>query len=133
MVKGLALVLVLVVLYFAAIYLASEWGGEVVTLERPNAEGGADRVRVWVVDLDSTRLIEHGTEGDGWLAQLASRPKLNVHRLGQRQTFLGVMRPDLHAQYHRLRREKYGWADQFLETLTFSDVDSCKGMPVELR
>lgn len=31
--KGLALPLVLVVLYFGAIYLASEWGGEVVTLE----------------------------------------------------------------------------------------------------
>ena len=59
--------------------------------------------------------------------------ELKLHRQGQRQTFLGVMRPDLHAQYHRLRREKYGWADQFLETLTFSDVDSCKGMLVELR
>ena len=79
----------LVVLYFAAIYMASEGGGEVVTLERPNAEGGADRVRVWVVDLDSTRLIEHGTEGDGWLAQLASQPKLKLHRQGQRQTFRG--------------------------------------------
>ena len=33
MVKGVALALVIVVLYFAAIYLASEWGGEVVTLE----------------------------------------------------------------------------------------------------
>ena len=43
--------------YFLVVLAASELGGEVVTLLRPNVEGGFDEVRVWIVDDGDVTLI----------------------------------------------------------------------------
>ena len=48
------------ILFFAAIYAASELGGEVVVLHRQSADGSIDRIRIWVVDDGERTWIEHG-------------------------------------------------------------------------
>jgi hypothetical protein len=54
-------------------------------------------------------------------------------RAGLKVDYHAVSAPDLHARYHELRREKYGIADQIIETLTGASVDVCEGVPVQLH
>ncbi len=135
--KGIKILVVIVILlpmgYFASIFAASELGGEVVTLLRPNAEGGIDEVRVWVVDTPESVLIEHGSQGDWWLTQLPENPNISLVRGGQKLTFLATASTDFHQRYHELRAAKYGWADRTIEILTGSDAAVCDGMPVRLE
>ena len=119
--------------YFLVILAASELGGEVVTLLRPNLEGGYDEVRVWIVDDDAVTLIEHGSQGDTWLEGLQAPSPIALVRNDIKVDYLGQQASALHARYHALRREKYGLADQIIETLTGASVDVCEGILVQLH
>ena len=132
--KRVILILLAVVpSYFLVILAASELGGEVVTLLRPSVDGGFDEVRVWIVDDGDVTLIEHGSQGDGWLEALQAPGPISLLRGGIKIDYLGQQASALHARYHALRREKYGVADQMIETLTGASVDACEGMPVQLH
>ena len=48
------------ILYGVVMFSASELGGEVVTLIRPEPDGSTKEVRVWIVDADDQSWIEHG-------------------------------------------------------------------------
>ena len=119
--------------YFLVVLAASELGGEVVTLLRPNVEGGFDEVRVWIVDDGDVTLIEHGSQGDEWLEGLKASGPISLVRDGIKIDYSGQQASALHAGYHALRREKYGLADRMIEVLTGASVDACDGMPLQLQ
>ena len=119
--------------YFLVVLAASELGGEVVTLLRPNVEGGFDEVRVWIVDDGDVTLIEHGSQGDEWLDDLKASGPISLVRDGVKIDYLGQQASALHAGYHALRREKYGLADRMIEVLTGASVEACDGMPLQLQ
>ena len=123
----------IVLMYFGLIFAASEFGGEVVTLLRPSADGDVDEVRIWFTEAGSDAFIEHGTDGDWWLERVKSGGPLSLMRAGLKVDYFAVSAPDLHARYHELRREKYGIADQIIEQLSFSSVDACDGVVVRLQ
>lgn len=120
-------------IYFGLIYAASELGGEVVTLLRPNAEADVDEVRIWFTDDDHGAFIEHGSDGDWWLEDLEKGGSVTLLRSGLKVDYQARRAPEMHVHYHDLRRAKYGVADQVIEQLTFSSVDACDGVVVQLQ
>ena len=126
-------VVTVAVLPLIVIYGASELGGEVVTLDRVVPEGGdVSRVRIWIVDQNDASWIEHGDADSFWMAQLAESKDLGLSRGGQAITYTGTPDPDSHDLYHRLRSEKYGWADSTVAFFSGSDAE-CEGVPVRLE
>jgi hypothetical protein len=128
----LGIILGLPLLYLAAIYVASELGGEVVTLNRTDANGEMSQVRIWIVDSDGKSWVEHGDSDAPWITRLAQSPELVLTRAGNETHYAGTPDRDAHDLYHKLRREKYGLGDQVIELLTGSS-DDCEGVPVRLQ
>jgi len=120
------------VLYFALIYGASELGGEVVTLDRSEANGEVSQVRIWIVDQGPTSWIEHGDAESFWMSGLAEAPAVVLSREGKKLSYLGAPDRDSHDLYHKLRQEKYGWADDVIALLTGGDAE-CGDLPVRLQ
>ena len=111
---------------------ASELGGEVVTLERANADGDSSQIRVWIVDNSDASWIEHGDSDSYWMEQLLSSGEVVLRRGGETITHEGTLDPDSHDLYHALRRQKYSWADQLIELFS-GGRENCDGVPVRLR
>ncbi len=118
-------------LFFIAMYGASELGGEVVTLDRAEEDGSVSQVRIWIVDSDGSSLIEHGDPSAHWITRLAQTPEIALSRDGEASLYAGFADPESHDLYHQLRREKYGWADQVIGTL-MGDAE-CQSVPVRLQ
>ena len=114
-------------------YGASELGGEVVTLERAEADGGASQVRIWIVDDAGMSWIEHGDANSFWITQLTDSPTVVLQRGGETVRYVGTPDPSSHDLYHKLRSEKYGWADQVVALLGGGDAAECQGVPVRLQ
>ena len=145
----------LLFLYVLTIFVASEAGGEVAELYRPSESGQIEPVRVWVVDTNDGALIEHGDPNDWWIKNLAKRPTIKLRRSEREikgadsarqavtpaasspprataQTYTARAAPERCAEYLKLRRAKYGFADQLIGWLSFSGSKStCT--PVHLR
>jgi hypothetical protein len=120
------------ILFFAAIYAASELGGEVVVLHRQSADGSIDRIRIWVVDDGERTWIEHGAPDADWISMLADDPMIILERRGEATRYHASADPEAHARYHALREAKYGFADQFV-AIAGGDGNACSGVPVEIR
>ena len=120
------------VLFVVAIYGASELGGEVVTLDRSEPNGEVSQVRIWIVDHNGMSLIEHGEAESFWITRLPESPKVVLSREGQTVIYVGTADQSSHDLYHKLRDEKYGWADQLIARLT-GDSSECQGVPVRLQ
>jgi hypothetical protein len=119
-------------LLLIVMYGASEMGGEVVTLERPEQNGETSSVRIWIVDDGGASWIEHGDADSFWINQLAESPRVVLSRGGQTTSFVGIADRNSHDLYHKLRREKYSWADQVVELFSGS-AKECQGTPVRLQ
>ncbi len=131
-VRLIGLLLALPVLLVLLIYGASELGGEVVTLDRAQADGSVSPVRIWIADQDGRSWVEHGEPDAFWITRLAESPELSLTRKGHTDRYRGVPDRGAHELYHRLRREKYGLADRFL-ALLLGSADACPGVPVRLE
>lgn len=125
--------IVITVAYVLLTIAASELGGEVVTLLRPNQDASISETRVWIIDEDTHAIIEHGEAGDGWLAVLERSPEIEIRRGGQIFRYTASLAPQQHDRYHKLRREKYGVADQIIEWLSMTPASDCAGLPVVLK
>ena len=126
-------VLILIpVLFFGAMYAASELGGEVVVLHRQSADGSVSRVRIWIVEDAAGTWVEHGAPDADWITLLDRDPEITLECAGQAHTYRAVADRGAHTRYHELRRDKYGWADGFVEIAT-SDAASCAGVPVRIE
>jgi hypothetical protein len=117
---------------FGIMYAASELGGEVVTLQRAEADGQVSDVRIWIVDADGMSWIEHGAPDSHWITRLANEPKLTLSRAGQSVSYVAAPDHEAHEQYHQLRQEKYGVADNIVAVVT-GRTDACPGVPVRLQ
>ncbi|MBL4573746.1 MAG: hypothetical protein JKY86_11820 [Gammaproteobacteria bacterium] len=120
------------VLLIAIPIAASELGGEVVTLERPEEAGEPSRIRIWIVDNEGASWIEHGDSDSYWMDHLQTSNEVILDRGGQTQSYEGTADPDSHDLYHDLRRQKYSWADQLIELFS-GGRESCDGVPVRLQ
>ena len=113
---------------------ASELGGEVVTLIRPEPDGSTSEIRLWIVDADGHSWIEHGDGEAFWINRLTHRPEISLVRDGNENVYRAV--PDLisHGRFHQLRREQYGIAAMIVEIGSFGLManDRCTGVPVRL-
>ena len=118
--------------FFAAMYAASELGGEVVVLHRQSEDGSIDRVRIWIVEDGTGTWIEHSNPDAAWISRLASDPSITVERNGTSRQYRASADPESHALYHRLRQDRYGFADR-LVAMVGGGVDACEGTPVRLE
>ena len=125
--------IVIAMAYVLLTLTASELGGEVVTLLRPNADTSVSETRVWIVDTGHFEMIEHGEAGVGWLKLLKHSPNILIRRGDQLVSYSGILAVEQHDLYHKLRREKYGFADQIIESLSMTPSSECTGAPVVLR
>ena len=118
--------------FFAAMYAASELGGEVVVLHRPSEQGSTDRVRIWIVEDGAGTWIEYGGRDAEWILRLAQDPAITVERNGALGRYRASPDPGSHALYHRLRRDKYGLASEIVDRLV-GKADACPDIPVLLE
>ena len=125
--------IVIAMAYVLLTLTASELGGEVVTLLRPNADTSVSETRVWIVDTGNFEMIEHGEAGVGWLKLLKHSPNIQIRRGEQLVSYSGILAVEQHDLYHKLRLEKYGVADQVIEWLSMTPSSECTGAPVVLR
>jgi len=114
-VVGLVLALVVIALGFSLI--ASERGGEIVTLRTTDEAGAVHETRVWVVDSDGHAWLRAGDPRSGWLARLNADSKVEVERAGQSATFIAVPMPGERDRINALFATKYGIADAYIGVL----------------
>ncbi len=87
------LVLGLGVFVFGLAFIASEKGGEIVTLRTTDAAGAVHETRIWVVDADGHAWLRAGDPKSGWLSRLSAKSEVDVERNGQRAQFTAVPLP----------------------------------------
>lgn len=114
--RGLAAILGIAVLAGAAIYFASELGGEVAVLTTRDARGVTVETRVWVVEDAGSAWLRAGQPQSGWLTRLEAEPRVELERGGPPRSFraIPVRDPATRDRVHRLMAEKYGWADRLI-------------------
>ena len=121
----LGVLIALPILHFGVIIVASELGGEIVTLHRANEDGSESQVRLWVVDDGTNAYIQHGGADAHWKLQLAVNNVLRVERGGEVLEYEAFLAPEYCELYHRLRAEKYGLSDRIVEIGTGTTAAEC--------
>ncbi len=129
---AIAVVLGVPLLFFAAVYAASELGGEVVVLHRPAPGGSTSTVRIWIVEDADGVWVEHGSADAPWIQRLAEDATITLERDGAAAVYRAAPDPSAHANYHELRQAKYGWADAFVGLATGA-ASECTGVPARLE
>ena len=118
--------------FIASIYVASEVGGEVITLHRPAEDGSTSALRLWIVDEGGVSWIEHGDPSAFWIQNLGEGSTLTIERDGRTVSYAASRDPESHGRYHELRNQKYGWADDYIGFATGKTAD-CPSVPVRLE
>lgn len=118
-----AVVLVLALAFFAAIFAASEFGGEVVKLETVDANGATHTTHLWVVDDGGFQWLRAGVPSSGWLVRIDANPEVTVERGGvtYRMRAVPVREPVVRDRIHALMREKYPFADRLISVMRDPD------------
>jgi hypothetical protein len=114
-VAGLALGLAVLALGLS--FIASEKGGEIVTLRTTDSAGAVHETRIWVVDADGRAWLRAGDPKSGWLARIREHPAVEVERSGQRAAYTAVPQPSERDRINALFATKYGIADQYIGLL----------------
>ncbi len=127
----LAALLGLGVLFVAAVFAASEAGGEIVTLRTTGADGAPAETRLWVVEDGGFAWLRAGVPTSGWLLRIDADPAVEVERGGRtlRMRAVPVRDPAVRDRIHALMRERYGWADVFVSLIR----DGNASVPVRLE
>jgi len=117
-VRLIVLVVLLGVAFLAAIFIASEYGGEVVVLR--THDGAAERTtHVWIVDDGGFAYLRAGQPTNGWLLRIEANPDVVVERGGQTYHFIPVPmhEPVVPDRIHALMRDKYPLADRLISVI----------------
>jgi hypothetical protein len=115
--KIITAILLSPIVFFAAILLASEYGGEVVTLETHDERGGKYETSVWIVDLYGDQWLRAGDSEATWLKRIRDYPEVHVTRFGEREVYRAEVDDDFSGRINDGMREKYGRADQLISTI----------------
>ena len=132
--KILAAVIAIVLVWVGSVFAISELGGEVVTLSRIESDNSVKKIRIWIVDDNNKSYIEHGDEASYWMEMAKQGTVISLERGGVERRYLARADSDSHDMYHQLRREKYNHADALLEYISFGamSTENCHGIPVIL-
>lgn len=106
---GLAAALLLAA---GALFVASHYGGERVTLRTRDAAGEAHTTPLWVVDLEGRPFLRAGDRESGWVARLRAEPEVALQRNGRWRRYRAEPAPTRTAEVSELMAEKYGLADR---------------------
>jgi len=109
----LVILVVAALLFFGVIMIASEQGGEVVTL-RTTAAGEVHETRLWIVEIGPDLWLRAGDPASGWLVRLKEDPSVEVERRGETARYRAVAVPHMGPEVDARMAEKYGWADRLV-------------------
>jgi len=100
-----------------AITFAAVEGPEVVVLSTRAPDGVVHKTRVWLADADGASWIEAANPERQFLADIRRNPSVGVERDGEMRPYLATIlaNPEGHDRIRRLLREKYGWADWWIQ------------------
>jgi len=104
--------LVLAVVGFAGlVYVASEYGGEVVILRTQDAGGRVYETHVWIVDEGPTQWLRAGSSNSQWYRRLVDHPEVEVERQGVPHRYKALPMASATSHVNDLMALRYGWAD----------------------
>lgn len=124
---GVGILVALVLLLGLSQLLASE-SGEIVVLTTTDAAGEPVQTRLWIVEYDGTVWLRSGQTGSGWFLRLEANPDVQVARGDATRAYRAEPTPGAREPINDLMREKYGWADWYIDAL----FDSSDAVPVRL-
>ena len=110
--------IILLATFFVSMLGLSEIAGEVVTLTKSNEKGKTRTARLWIVDDDSSSLVEHGDSSSFWIKQLVENPELKLERNRVTNIYHAGADLDSQALIHPLLNEKYGVIDCIIRMLS---------------
>ncbi len=116
MLKNLLLVVGLLLVAFVGLNVVASETGEVVVLTTRDHEG-THETRIWVVEHEGFQWIRSGDSSSGWYQRIRTEPEVFLQRGGQRKAYLAVSLVDQRDVVNDLMRQKYGWADQFIDMM----------------
>ena len=127
----LGALVVLAVLFVGAIFVASEFGGEVVHLRTTDGQGAEHTTHLWVVDDGGFAWLRAGHGDTGWLQRIEAHPDVVVERHGEELHFraVPVHDPAVRDRIHALMRRDYPLADRFISMVR----DANGSVPVRLE
>jgi hypothetical protein len=128
-VKRVLAVIVIAFVGLMVLQMVASESGEVVVLSTLNDDGKPEETRLWVVDIGDHQYLRAGQAGSGWFARLQATPRVALERGDARGAYDAVPAPDRLDEVNGLMRQKYGWADRFIE-LMFGREDA---IPVRLQ
>lgn len=116
--RTFVLVVALVAAGFAgAIVLASELGGEVVTVVTTDERGIDYETSLWVVDDAGQAWLRAGSTDSAWYQRLRQNPEIRMERDGEQHTYEAVPQPRKTARINALMARKYGVADRIVSLI----------------
>lgn len=115
---------------FAGITLIATEGPEVVVLTTRMQDGGLRNTRVWVADAEGASWVEAATPEREFYADIQRNPTVSLERNGESRPYIAktFAGPEGHEKIRSLLREKYGWADWWLQQV----VDTSHSIAVRL-
>lgn len=110
----LILAVLLVVVFFGAVMVASETGGEVVTLTTFDEFGGEHETSLWIVEYDGRQWLRAGSDESGWYQRLYVNPRVRLRRAGTETAYRAVPVAPKTEIINDLMARDYGVADQLV-------------------
>ena len=110
----LLLVAFLAAVVMGSFMLASEYGGEVVTLWTTDERGIEYSTSLWVVEDSGSQWLRAGSTESGWYQRLHARPEIKMERNGQLRRYQANPRPEQNARINALMARDYGFADRLI-------------------
>lgn len=100
-----------------AIFVASEYGGEVVLLDTLDERGNSLTTKLWIVDRNDEPWLRAGSPEATWLQRIEINSEVFLHRDGERQRMHAEIADEGPDTINYLMREKYGYADQLISLI----------------
>lgn len=128
LVSLLVLMVGAVVLAVGAMFLASELGGEVVTLRSFDESGRGHDTRLWLVDHENRSYLR-GDPESGWYLRIQGEPQVELLRSDESRRFEAVPSETMNEHVNRLMEQKYGVANQIVGLM--ADVEANRAVRLE--
>lgn len=117
--RVIALVVLAIVLAFAAVTLVALEGSEVAVLHTALSNREPRDTRVWVADFAGTPWIEAASPERDFYRDIVNDPNVELSRGGERFAYhaVPVSAASGHDLIRSMLRDKYGWADRWIGLL----------------
>jgi len=99
---------------FGTIKLASDYGGEVVRLTTTDAEGVDHHTSLWIVEDRGKQYLRAGSIESAWYQRLRDNPEVRLSRGGKEGTYRAFPDPQQTGRINLLMARDYGYADKLI-------------------